>query len=75
MKCCSLISERVKTYDLQLPVSDYNDYTEFTDNNSEGDGVDEIDYVINDSNIDENSSDYSYDDHSSVVGAANMEDE
>ena len=43
------------------------------DDDFEGDGVDEIDYDINDSNIGENVSDY--DDHSSVVGAANMEDE
>ena len=43
--------------------------TEFTD----GDGVDKIDDNIDDSDIDENRSDFG--DHSSVVGAANMEDE
>jgi len=37
------------------------------------DGVDEIDDDICGSDIDENSSDY--DDHSSVVAAANMDDE
>ena len=44
-----------------------------TDDDSEGDGVDEIDDAINDSDIDENRSFFG--DHSSVVGAANMEDE
>jgi len=51
---------------ISLPVFYYDD-------DSEGDGVDEIDDSINDSDIDEKSS--HYDDHSSVVGAANMDDE
>ena len=42
----------------QLPVSDNDDYTGFTDDDSEGDGVDEIDFDNPDINIDENSSDY-----------------
>jgi len=39
----------------QLPVFDYDDNTEFTDDGDfEGDGDDEIDDDINDSDIDEN---------------------
>jgi len=41
-----------------IPVSDYDDNTEFTDDDTEGDGVDEIDDDIKDSDIDESSSDY-----------------
>jgi len=44
-----------------------------TDDDCEGDGVDEIDDANNDSDIDGNGSDFG--DHSSVVGAAHMEDE
>jgi len=57
----------------ELPVSDYDDNTEFTDDDSEVDGVDEIDDDINGCDIDENSS--HYDDHSIVVGTANMDDD
>ena len=62
---------------LQLPVSDYNDNrpTEFTDADSEGDGVDEIDYDIIMRVTLMRTCCSDYDDHSSVVGATNMDDE
>ena len=51
----------------QLPVFDYDD-------NTGGDGDDEVDDDINDSDISENSGEYHTDDQSSV-GAANMDDD
>ena len=61
----NLILKRVKTYNLtyhDLPVGlfDFDDNTEFTDDDSEGDGIDEIDDDINDSDIDENSAHGAY---------------
>ena len=55
-------------------VFDYDDNTEFTDDDFEGDGDDEIDDYINDSDVDDNSGEYHTDDQSNV-GIANMDDE
>jgi len=58
----------------EFSLFDYDENTEFTDDDFEGDGYDEIDDEITDSDIDENSGEYHTDDQSRV-GAANMDDE
>jgi len=64
------VANSVSSFEAISNKVDYDDNTEYTDDDFEGDGDDEIDDDINDSYIDENSGEYYTDDQSSV-GAAN----